>query len=418
MRLLPSRLGNALARTSTSTSTSTISTTPSLRFTLRRPSPSSSSSSTTSRYPRPQPTRPISSSPAHRACKTMSSRETLPSAPSIRVLRSVPALRAWRDPLVHQHRLVGLVPTMGALHEGHLSLIRLAARENHHVVVSIYLNPAQFGVAEDFASYPSTWDADVAAIARLDRELADDGANLGRVSAVFAPATADMYPEGFPGQEIHSKGSFVSITPVGEVLEGRSRPTFFRGVATVCMKLFNAVQPNRVYFGQKDAQQTVIIRRMVRDFLLPIDVVIGPTVRDPDGLAQSSRNAYLGTRRRALATVLSRALRAAEDEYARGARQSSDILGAARQVLQTTLDQQMALPPSERATYLVDYISLADPDTMQELDVVDPEKGAILSGAVKMLEVEEPREGEDLGHSGGPPVRLIDNIRLQPVSTK
>jgi pantoate--beta-alanine ligase len=341
----------------------------------------------------------------------MSSRETIPST-SIRVLRTVDALRGWHRPLARDQRLVGLVPTMGALHAGHLSLIRLAAAQNHHVVVSIYLNPAQFGASEDFASYPSTWAADVEAIARLDRELADDGAHLGRVSAVFAPTTKDIYPEGFPGQEVDSKGSFVSITPVGEVLEGRSRPTFFRGVATVCMKLFNAVQPDRVYFGQKDAQQTVIINRLVRDFLLPIEVVVGPTVRDPDGLAQSSRNTYLGTRRRAVATVLSSALRAAEEKYKGGCRDCKEVLDAARMVVNATLEEQMALPASRRVTFDVDYLSLADPDTMQELEVVDPERGAILSGAIKMHSVEEPQEGEDLGHSGGPPVRLIDNIRL------
>jgi len=117
---------------------------------------------------------------------------------------------------------------MGALHEGHISLIRAAARENHHIVVSLYINPAQFGISEDLDSYPVTWDADTAALAALDRELADDGANMGHISAVFAPTTAEMYPAGFPGQEINSKGSFVTITPVSEVLEGASRPTFFR----------------------------------------------------------------------------------------------------------------------------------------------------------------------------------------------
>lgn len=407
MGRLPSRLGTALLRASKPSPTLCAAAAP-----LQ-----SSTSVLALRHPPPTtPRRTFTTSPALRACKMPSSHETIPTT-SIRVLRTVPSLRAFRDPLVHNHRLVGLVPTMGALHEGHFSLIRLAARENHHVIVSIYLNPAQFGASEDFASYPSTWAADVAAIAKLDRELAEDGANLGRVSAVFAPSTADMYPEGFPGQEVDSKGSFVSITPVGEVLEGKSRPTFFRGVATVCMKLFNAVRPDRVYFGQKDAQQTVIIRRLVRDFLMPIDVVIGPTMRDADGLAQSSRNAYLGTRRRAVATVLSRALKAAENVYVgAGVADSAAILDAARGVLQTTLDEQNALPPTKRVRYVVDYISVADPDTMQEVEVVDPERGAILSGAIRMLEVEEPWEGEDLGHSGGPPVRLIDNIRLLPRS--
>ncbi|KAK6220142.1 pantoate-beta-alanine ligase [Colletotrichum tabaci] len=353
------------------------------------------------------------------ACSSSSSAagpETLPSSP-IRVFRSVSALRTWRRPHVVNYRSVGLVPTMGALHEGHLSLIRAAARENHHVVVSLYVNPAQFGASEDLASYPVTWARDADVLRDLDRELADDGANLGRVSAVFAPTTAEMYPSGFPGQEVGSKGSFVTITPVGEVLEGASRPTFFRGVATVCMKLFNIVQPERVYFGQKDVQQTVIIRRMVEDFMLPMEVVVGDTMREADGLALSSRNVYLGERRRKVATVLSRALRAAEEKYRQGALDREAILGAANQVAAAVLSEQSRLAPKDRVMFEVDYISLADPDSMQEINTVVPTKGGILSGAVKMLPVEEPQPGEDLGHSNGPAVRLIDNIILKPDQT-
>lgn len=304
---------------------------------------------------------------------------------------------------------------MGALHAGHLSLIRLAAKENHHVVVSIYVNPAQFGVAEDLDSYPQTWEGDTRLLAQLDRELADDGSNLGRISAVFAPTTDEMYPSGFPGQEVGSKGSFVSITPVGEVLEGRSRPTFFRGVATVCMKLFSAVQPERVYFGQKDVQQTVVIKKMVKDFLMPVEVVIGRTERAGDGLALSSRNVYLGERRRSVATVLFRALSAAERTYkSGGGRGRKEILGAAERVVKDVEEEQGRLEPGRRVRFEVDYISLADPETMEELGVVDAKRGAILSGAVKILPVEEPRQGEDLGHNGGPAVRLIDNIILEP----
>ncbi|KAG6055478.1 hypothetical protein E4U17_002952 [Claviceps sp. LM77 group G4] len=342
-------------------------------------------------------------------------RETLP-ATQIRVLRTVDDVRKWRKPLVIDHRSVGLVPTMGALHEGHMALIRAAARENHHVVVSIYVNPAQFGIREDLASYPVTWETDTAALAKLDGELADEGANLGRVSAVFAPTTPDMYPSGFPGQEVDSKGSFVTITPVGEVLEGASRPTFFRGVATVCMKLFNIVQPERVYFGQKDVQQTLVIRRMVQDLMVPTEVVVCPTERESDGLALASRNVYLGTRRRKVGLVLYRALRAAENAYRGGEAQTSRaaILGAAQAVCDGSLQAQKDMKSSERALFDIDYLSLADPDSLQELHEVDPRRGAILSGAVKMLPVEDPQEGEDLGHSGGPAVRLIDNIILSP----
>ncbi|TLD26882.1 hypothetical protein PspLS_05155 [Pyricularia sp. CBS 133598] len=352
------------------------------------------------------------------ACKSSSpdqpTFEKIPSTP-IRVLRTVPSVRRWRKPHTLDQRSVGLVPTMGALHSGHESLIRQAARENHHVVVSIYVNPAQFGLAEDLDSYPATWDADCALLRRLDRDLADDGGNLGRVTAVFAPTTQTMYPSGFPGQAPDSKGSFVTLTPVGELLEGRTRPTFFRGVATVCMKLFNIVQPTRVYFGQKDVQQTVVIRAMVRDFCLDTEVVIGPTVREADGLALSSRNVYLGERRRRAATVLNRALCAAEAAYQAGGLTRAEILGPAEAVARDTLAAQMALGPEERVVFEVDYISLADPDTMVEIDSVDPARGAVLSGAVKMLPVEAPQPGEDLGHSGGPAVRLIDNIILNPV---
>lgn len=352
------------------------------------------------------------------ACSTSSRLEILPKSP-IRVLRSVESVRRWRKPHVVEHRSVGLVPTMGALHEGHLALIRAAAKENHHVVVSIYVNPAQFGIKEDLSSYPVTWEEDAKKLAALDRELADDGGNLGRISAVFAPTTPEIYPSGFPGQEIDSKGSFVTITPVGEVLEGASRPTFFRGVATVCLKLFNIVQPERVYFGQKDVQQTVVIRRMVKDFILPLQVVVQPTEREKDGLALSSRNVYLGPRRRAAAIVLPNALHAAAAAYTKdGFYTREDVLGAAHKVIDAFASEQSNLPSTERVVFEVDYVSLADPDTLVEVDEIDPSRGAVLSGAIKMLPVEEAKKGEDLGFSGGPPVRLIDNIILKPLDSK
>lgn len=347
-------------------------------------------------------------------CST-SSAEKLPST-SIRILRTNDAVRRWRKPHTLSQHSVGLVPTMGALHKGHLALIRAAAKENHHVVVSIYVNPAQFGIKEDLGSYPVTWEMDTAALAKLDRELADDGANLGRISAVFAPTTGEIYPSGFPGQEIDSKGSFVTITPVGEVLEGASRPTFFRGVATVCMKLFNIVQPERVYFGQKDVQQTVVIKSMARDFVLPTEIVVCPTEREPDGLALSSRNVYLGTRRRRVGIVLNRALVAAANSYGGGNLDRKSVLGTAHEVMAAVVQAQSRLPSTQRVLFEVDYISLADPDTLQEVDVIDPKRGAVLSGAIKMLPLEEAIPGEDVGHAGGPTVRLIDNLILDPTN--
>jgi pantoate--beta-alanine ligase len=305
---------------------------------------------------------------------------------------------------------------MGALHEGHLSLVRQAAAENTDVVVTIYVNPTQFGLNEDLASYPKTWDTDLRMLHALDRELASvEGA--GRVTAVFAPTTKTMYPVLPPDSSIPGVGSFVEMRPLGQLLEGASRPVFFRGVATVCMKLFNICQPERVYFGQKDIQQTVVIRRLVKDFHLPIDVRIVSTSREPDGLALSSRNVYLGARRRTAGIVLNQALRKAEAQYKAGKRTRGDILWPASDHADQTKIAQDAREPHKRARFEVDYISLADPETMEELDEVDPARGAILSGAVKMLPVEEPDSAEDLGVGGGQiPVRLIDNIVLDPVS--
>ncbi|KAL3492796.1 hypothetical protein BJX62DRAFT_100573 [Aspergillus germanicus] len=304
---------------------------------------------------------------------------------------------------------------MGALHDGHLSLIRQAASENTDVFVSIFVNPTQFGVNEDLSSYPRTWDADVAKLEQLNHELKGDG--NGRITAILAPTAKTMYPTLPPSSEIDGDGSFVTITPIAKKLEGASRPVFFRGVATVCMKLFNIVGAERVYFGQKDVQQTVVIRRMVKDFHLDTEVKIGPTMREADGLAMSSRNVYLGARRRNVGLVLFSALRAAESAYQSGKLARNDILGPANEIARDVLTKQQSLSPSERANFEVDYISLADPDTLEEVETVDPAKGAILSGAIKMAPLETTNAGEDCGLGDGKvAVRLIDNLILQPAS--
>ncbi len=185
----------------------------------------------------------------------------------------------------------GLVPTMGYLHAGHLSLVAQARRENDHVAVSIFVNPTQFGPGEDLASYP--------------RDLARDLALLeaARVDLVWTPTVEDLYPPGYQ--------TYVVVEEVTKRLEGAARPTHFRGVATVVAKLFNVIQPDRAYFGQKDAQQVVVIRRMTRDLDFPVDIVVGPTLREPDGLAMSSRNVYLTPEQRRAAPALYRALSAA-----------------------------------------------------------------------------------------------------------
>jgi pantoate--beta-alanine ligase len=329
------------------------------------------------------------------------------------IFRHVAPLREYRRNLLLEKRTVGFVPTMGALHQGHLSLVQQAAAENTDVFVSIYVNPTQFGLTEDLGSYPKTWDADLQLLRELDEKLAADG--QGHVSAVFAPTTAEMYPTLPPDSSLPGVGSFVEMRPLGQLLEGASRPVFFRGVATVCMKLFNICTPDRVYFGQKDVQQTVVIKRLVRDFHLDTTVRICPTSRESDGLALSSRNVYLGARRRNVGIVLNHALRKAEAQYKAGKRSRGDILWPANDHAHRIQEEQDALAPAVRATFQVDYLSLADPDTMEEIDVIDETKGAILSGAVKMLPIEEPQKGEELGVGDGQiPVRLIDNIVLEP----
>jgi pantoate--beta-alanine ligase len=185
---------------------------------------------------------------------------------------------------------IGLVPTMGALHEGHLSLFRTARAENELVVASLFVNPAQFGEGEDLERYPSDEDRD----ARLAEE---EG-----VDVLFAPPREEIYPPGFQ--------TWVEVEQLGSILEGQHRPGHFRGVATVCLKLFNLVRPRRAYFGQKDAQQAAVLKQMVRDLAVPVEIRVLPTVRDPDGLALSSRNAYLSPEEREAALSLPRALAA------------------------------------------------------------------------------------------------------------
>ncbi|KAK5129544.1 hypothetical protein LTR08_003165 [Meristemomyces frigidus] len=302
---------------------------------------------------------------------------------------------------------------MGALHEGHLSLARLAAAENSEVFVSIYVNPTQFGVHEDLDSYPVTWDRDMTMLNKLDDELKAGG--KGRITTIFAPSTKIMYPTLPPDSTIPGAGSFVNITPLATLLEGKSRPVFFRGVATVCMKLFNIVEPDRVYFGQKDVQQSVIIKRMVTDFHLNTEVRVGATKREEDGLAMSSRNVYLGERRRKAGIVLSQVLRAAEAAYKMGKKDRDDILMFAWYVINDRIMEQDGLAETERARFEIDYISLADPNTLEEVQTVNESKGAVLSGAIKMLPLKAVVDGEKLGLGDDKvPVRLIDNIVLEP----
>ena len=334
------------------------------------------------------------------------------------ICNTIPDIRQLRRNALLNNRSVGFVPTMGALHQGHLALIKQAARENDHVYVSIYVNPTQFGVNEDLSSYPRTWPTDRARIEELHAELLSEGAR-GQIKTVFMPNTTTMYPGLPPSSEVDGDGSFVTITPLSKKLEGASRPVFFRGVATVVMKLLNIVQPERMYLGQKDFQQSVVVKRMVEDFHLNTEIVVGPTVREPDGLAMSSRNVYLGERRRRVALVLLKALKEVQTVYARGARKRRYLHGAAMDVLQHVQKQQEALPVSQRAKFEIEYVSIADRETLEELEELTSDGGAVVSGAIKMLPIGEPQEGERLGVGDDTTtVRLIDNIRLDLLSAK
>jgi pantoate--beta-alanine ligase len=233
---------------------------------------------------------------------------------------------------------VGLVPTMGYLHEGHLSLVRRARAECARVVVSIFVNPTQFGPGEDLATYPRDIDRDL-------RALEAEGVDL-----VWMPSAEVMYPPGFQ--------TWVTVEEVTQVLEGARRPGHFRGVATVVSKLFNGVQPQRAYFGQKDAQQAVVIQRLARDLNVPVEIVICPIVREPDGLALSSRNAYLSPEERQAATVLYRALSAARAAFEAGERDAGRLR---RTVTETIAGEPLAE---------LQYVSCADPITLQELERV------------------------------------------------
>jgi len=339
-------------------------------------------------------------------------------ARAFHVFRDVRPLREYRRGLLLAGKTVGLVPTMGALHKGHLSLVRQAAAENSHIFVSIYVNPTQFGVNEDLDSYPKTWESDLAMLKELDADLEKEPGHAGRIEAIFAPTTKAMYPTLPPDSTLPGTGSFVTITPLANLLEGKSRPVFFRGVATVCTKLFNIIQPERVYFGQKDVQQTVVIRRMVQDLHMNLEVRIGPTEREEEGLAMSSRNVYLGERRRKAGLVLSQALRTAEAAYNMGTVDRDEILAVSWDVMNMMQIAQDAYKDTERARFEVDYISLADPDTLEEVQQVDLAKGAVLSGAIKMLPLEVTKDGEKLGLGEDKvPVRLIDNLILPPRDT-
>jgi pantoate--beta-alanine ligase len=260
-------------------------------------------------------------------------------------------------------RRLGLVPTMGALHEGHLSLVRAAKAQCDLVAVTIFVNPAQFGPNEDLSKYPRTFERDCAL---LEKENLD---------FLFAPAVEEIYPGGAV--------TWVEVAGLSEKLDGRSRPGHFRGVTTIVAKLFHIVEPDAAFFGQKDAAQLAIIRRMVKDLNFPVEIVAGPIVREFDGLAMSSRNAYLNPEERARALVLQRSLQRAQEQFQAGERRAAILIAAAKAVL------------AEEPNITLDYLEVVDPDTLDPIERIT--QNALVAVAA---------------HVGS--TRLIDNVLLSP----
>ena len=280
----------------------------------------------------------------------------------MQTITSVFEMQSLAAELRSKDRLIGLVPTMGALHEGHLSLVRLARERSDFVVVSIFVNPIQFSPSEDFARYPRDLERDC--------QLCEQaGADL-----VFAPSAEELYPKGY--------STYLVEEFIGRPLEGVSRPTHFRGVLTVVAKLFNIVRPDIAVFGQKDAQQVAVIKKMANDLHFMVDVVTAPTVREPDGLAMSSRNRYLSANQRADALVIAQALKCAKDMADSGVRSADRLIAEVTHLL------------GARRRVRVIYVSIVDRSTMEAVREVLPGK-ALLAIAVWVDEI-----------------RLIDNTLL------
>jgi pantoate--beta-alanine ligase len=281
--------------------------------------------------------------------------------PTPLLLTEIDATRAWVRERQRAGETVGVVPTMGALHAGHLSLAEAARQGCDRVIATVFVNPTQFSPSEDFERYPRDLDADA-------KKLGSVG-----VEAIFAPSVAVMYPP--------SASTSIDVGPVALPFEGAIRPTHFAGVATVVAKLFMIAPADRAYFGQKDYQQTVVVRRMVEDLNLPIEVVVCPTVREADGLAMSSRNAYLSTDERQQALCLSRGLQEAERLYAAGERGASTLRDAVRSVIGGTKGVELQ------------YVAVLSDGTMDEVETVDAP--AVIAVAARVGQT-----------------RLIDNVRL------
>ena len=268
----------------------------------------------------------------------------------MQVIRTIKNMQTLSKALRFEKKTIGFVPTMGALHEGHLSLVRRSKNENDAMVVSIFINPTQFGPKEDFKQYPKDEKGDLNKLSGLN------------VDAVFIPEADEMYQDGF--------NTTISIGHIGEILCGASRHGHFNGVATVVEKLFNIVMPDKAYFGQKDFQQTVVIKKLVKDLNFNIDIIVCPTVRETDGLAMSSRNSYLNNEERKAAAILYKALKQGEALLGRGADDVSDVRRGMKALIKSE-------PLAE-----IEYIEIVEPRTLQVIEKI--KKPVVICLAVKI----------------------------------
>lgn len=309
-----------------------------------------------------------------------------------KILTTIKEVQNWRLACTLAGKSVGLIPTMGALHLGHLSLINESLNNNDLTIVSIFVNPSQFAPNEDLSTYPRTLDSDISAVSELSGKF---NKLMTRVDVVFTPQVSEMYPSGIPLELSEQKGAFVLVLGLSEMLEGKSRPTFFRGVATVVAKLFIVINPSRAYFGEKDIQQTLVIKRMVHDLLFDIDIVVCKIWREESGLALSSRNKYMDENTKRVSSSIYQMLEHAKKLYLQNVRSVAILQQEMHKVIQPNIDS---------GKMKIDYISVNDKLDLHDItQEIDSTKGAVISCAIWV---------KNDGDQSAITTRLIDNVVL------
>lgn len=304
---------------------------------------------------------------------------------TIPILRTVLQVRAWRKQCFFNKESVGFVPTMGALHLGHTNLVERSLSENDKTIVSIFVNPSQFAPHEDLDAYPRTLERDLHALESLSK----------KVDAVFVPKVLEIFPSGIVLEVSKQTGAFVTVHGCSEQLEGAQRPAFFRGVATVVTKLLNVVNPTNAYFGQKDAQQCVVVKRLVKDLLMDTTIRVCPTLREPNGLALLSRNEYLSPEAKDQCAIIYKGLCAGQDYYKKAIEAGRPV--KASEVIDVIKKTYASMPDD----WTLEYIAVSHPETLEDLDLIEQATGATVSTAVRV-----PRA------DGSGVARLIDNVQL------